>query len=159
MVGMHCYLKGCIRCSGDLIFDEGYWRCWQCGQYYSKSSSDTDGEQSLEPLAEQPALAPQDPVSHLPTNLIPTDGGPRTGRRKRYGPRSARNINAVIRAKKTSDERWWARNQQIIEYLDQGLSVRETALLVERGERQIRVIRERLGDLRAEAIDGTQDKN
>ena len=158
MGAMYCYLKGCTRCSGDLIFDEGYWRCWQCGQYYSKGSNDTNGEGSLEPLEDQPAHAPQVAASNHTTDLTPVDGVSRVGRRRQFGPRSARNINAVIRAKKTSDERWWARNQQIIGYLDQGLSVRETARLVGRGERQIRVIRERLIDLRAEAIDGTQDK-
>jgi hypothetical protein len=52
-------------------------------------------------------------------------------------------------AKDRSDERWWVRNANVIRYLDEGLPVREIALLVSRGERQIRVIRERLNDLRA----------
>ena len=56
----------------------------------------------------------------------------------------------MIRAKRVSDERWRARNQQVIEYLEQGLSVREIARLAGRGERQIRVVRERLADLRTE---------
>ena len=70
-------------------------------------------------------------------------------RRTAYGARAARNINAVIRAKQASDQRWWSRNRYVIECLDRGLSVREVAHLAGRGERQIRVIRERLTDLRS----------
>ena len=44
----------------------------------------------------------------------------------------------------TQDIAW-----DIIEALDRGLSVREVATLFDRGERQIRVIRERLAELRA----------
>ena len=55
----------------------------------------------------------------------------------------------MIRAKLLSDERWAKRNRQVIEYLDKGLSIRETAKLVGKGERQIRVVRERLADVRA----------
>ena len=58
----------------------------------------------------------------------------------------------MIRAKQVSDERWWARNREIIGYLDQGLSVREVAKRANRGERQIRVVRERLYDLRAASL-------
>ena len=42
----------------------------------------------------------------------------------------ARNINAVIRAKQVGDQRWWVRNRQIIDFLDQGKPVREIAILV-----------------------------
>ena len=27
-------LKACPKCRGDLVFDEGDWRCLQCGTYY-----------------------------------------------------------------------------------------------------------------------------
>ena len=55
----------------------------------------------------------------------------------------------MIQAKNISDALWWARNQQIITYLDEGWTVQEIASLTERGQRQIRVIRKRLADLRA----------
>ena len=131
-------LKGCTKCGGDLVFDDDDWRCWQCGYYYyAKQAALQDGSQ----------LEPQDP-DHRPVP-VPREEHTRKGRRNGYGPRSERNINAVIRAKYTSDERWWARNRQTIEYLDQGLSVREVSSLLGLGERQIRVVRERLADLRA----------
>jgi hypothetical protein len=41
------------------------------------------------------------------------------------------------------------RNDQIIRYLDEGKPVREISILVGRSERQIRVVREELNDLRA----------
>ena len=79
----------------------------------------------------------------------PPDGGPlRRGPRREYGARAQRNINAVVKAKQLSGERWWHRNREIIDALDRGLSVREAATLFDRGERQIRVIRERLAELR-----------
>ena len=75
----------------------------------------------------------------------------RRGRRRGYGARGERKINAVIRAKEASDEKWWARNREIIGQLDRRLSVRDIARLVGLGERQIRVVRERLADLRSAA--------
>ena len=72
-------------------------------------------------------------------------------RRSNYGSRAARNINSYIHAKSRGEDRWWDRNKQVVEYLDQGLSVQEIAGLTERGPRQIRTIRERLADLRAAA--------
>ena len=27
-------LKGCAKCGGDLVLDEGDWLCLQCGTYY-----------------------------------------------------------------------------------------------------------------------------
>ena len=47
-------------------------------------------------------------------------------------------MNLVIRAHKNSEERWWARNQDIISYLTEGRSTREIAAISNRGERQIR---------------------
>jgi hypothetical protein len=28
------HLKACLKCGGDLVLDEGDWRCLQCGTYY-----------------------------------------------------------------------------------------------------------------------------
>ena len=27
-------LKACVKCRGDLVWDEGDWLCLQCGRYY-----------------------------------------------------------------------------------------------------------------------------
>ena len=27
-------LKGCVKCQGDLVWDDGDWLCLQCGRYY-----------------------------------------------------------------------------------------------------------------------------
>ena len=62
--------------------------------------------------------------------------------------RSPRNLNSRIVARDRSDNRWWERNRDVVKYLDQGLSVREISSLVSLGERQVRIIRERLHDLR-----------
>ena len=142
-------VKWCTKCGGYLVSDEGDWRCWQCGQYYYDNPSTTTEELYPQLLDGQAPSGPQDsPYAHS-TGSENGETGQLKKRRRGYGARSARNIDSVIRAKKTSDERWWARNQQIIEYLDRGLTVRETAQLAGRGERQIRVVRERLTDLRA----------
>ena len=146
---MSCYLKGCARCAVDLVFDEGYWRCLQCGQYYSSDPSTSLGDSYSDPLDGPATTRSRNSASVKLTSSMYPEEPPGKGRRDGRGARYARDINAVIRAKKASDERWWARNHQIIEYLDQGLSVREIGRLAGRGERQIRVIRERLGDIRA----------
>lgn len=52
-------------------------------------------------------------------------------------------------AKDRSDRRWWRRNKELIQYLDEGRTIREISLMLTRGERQIRVVRERLHDLRS----------
>ena len=52
-------------------------------------------------------------------------------------------------AKDRSDDRWWQKNREVVQYLDEGHTVKEISGLVGQGERQIRVIRERLRDLRA----------
>ena len=62
-------------------------------------------------------------------------------------------INELITATDRSDNRWWDRNQQVISYLDQGKTIREIAAIVGTGFRQIRIIRERLSDLRANALE------
>ena len=150
-----CYLKGCTKCGGDLIFDAGDWRCWQCGQYYYPvrpgSFEEVPPPTSKESVNSQPDHIPL----HGPEQVA--SGEPRRrGRRRAYGARAARNIDAVVKAKQLSDERWWARNSEIITHLDLGLTVREVARLFARGERQIRVIKERLADMRAAAADDPQ---
>ena len=149
MGSVFCFLKGCTKCSGDLVFDEGDWRCWQCGHYYY-----TGGVPTVEELNNEMtngAGGETHPESEANGATAPSDGQvhPKRGRRRGYGARYSRSIDTVIRAKQASDQKWWARNRQIIDYIDQGLSIREIAKLAERGERQIRVVRERLYDMRA----------
>ena len=55
----------------------------------------------------------------------------------------------MIRAKNLSDAKWWGRNWDIIAYLDEGRPVGEIAMITARGQRHIRVVRERLADLRS----------
>lgn len=126
------HLKSCGRCSGDLALEEDFWRCWQCGHHYY-------------PKVFQRSEHPSEADSPSP------QGHDLRRRKNGYGGRADKNINSMIRAKFVSDERWWTRNQRIIAYLDGGWPVREIALVTERGPRQIRVIRERLADLRAHA--------
>ena len=74
--------------------------------------------------------------------------------RKTRVRRSPRNLNSRIVARDRSDSRWWERNRDVVKYLDQGLSVREISNLVSHGERQVRIIRERLHDLRTNNPEG-----
>ena len=67
--------------------------------------------------------------------------------------RAARDINSVIAAKDRSENRWWNRNRDVIRFLDEGRTVREISDLIGRGQRQIRVIRERLNDIRTAGLD------
>ena len=129
---MLCKLKACRKCSGDLVLDGDEWRCWQCGRYY------------------YPIL----PVFDVPdysqvAERLPSTVGHMAAVRGRGKRRAARDINSVIAAKDRSENRWRNRNQDIIRYLNEGRTVREISAIIGRGQRQIRVIRERLGDLRA----------
>ena len=149
MGSVFCFLKGCTKCNGDLVFDEGDWRCWQCGHYYYTGGVPTADELNNELMnGAEPSELPESETNGA---TGPSDGQvqPKRGRRRGYGARYSRSIDAVIRAKQASDQKWWARNRQIIDYIDQGLSIREIAKRSERGERQIRVVRERLYDMRA----------
>ena len=144
---VYCRLKACRKCGGDLVLDGDEWRCWQCGQYYYP----------IQALLEMPE-EPPDP------ELLPADGEvPAVGElavgelnerrpRRQRAHRSPRNINSRITAKDRSDRRWCLRNWEVIRHLDQGLSVREISRLVARGERQIRIVRERLNELRAAGV-------
>lgn len=140
---MYYRLKSCEKCNGDLVLDGEEWRCLQCARYYypprlservavSRMVPDSSGATSG-PQAEPAAVGTEKP------------GRGRGG----YTQRADRNVNALIKAKDRSDEHWWVWNQEIIRYLAEGRTVREISLLVGRHERQIRVVRERLDDLRA----------
>jgi hypothetical protein len=131
---MLCRLKICQKCSGGLVLDGDEWRCWQCGHYYYPRIA----------LPELLLDAPNPSSSEDPEDLPGV--APRRRRRSRW---AVGDINALIVAKDRSEQRWWSRNEQLIKYLDEGKLVREIAGLVGRSERQIRVVREQLNDLRA----------
>ena len=126
-----CMLKSCRKCGGDLVLDEDEWRCWQCGRYYYPLPPPTD----LRPVPDKPARVLVPPGRAMPVRF----------RRNR---RAARDINTVISAKVRSEGLWWSRNRETIRLLDEGRSVREIAALLDRGTRQIRIVRERLNDMR-----------
>ena len=128
---MLCKFKDCTKCKGDLVLDGDEWRCWQCGTYYY----------------------PKEPVMDLPLEsqisiqeLQDSDCEPET-RRVRARRRTMTNINSVIQAKERSESRWWSKNQDIIDRLKEGYSVRDISDLVGKGQRQIRGVQERLKDL------------
>ena len=129
---MLCQLKSCRKCSGDLVLDEDEWRCWQCGRYYYPNTPAFDVPDYSKEAERRPSAV----------SLMAAVRG--RGRR-----RAARDINSVIAAKDRSENRWWNRNRDVIRYLDEGRTVLEISAIIGRGQRQIRVIRERLSDLRA----------
>ena len=131
---MWCRLKGCPKCRGDLVLDGDEWRCWQCGQYYYPRPAVLD--------------LPEEPPQKL-RDSGPVSAGEAVSRPHQRAKRAPRNINSLIMAKDRSDRRWWRRNKELIQYLDEGRTIREISLMLTRGERQIRGVRERLHDLRA----------
>ena len=134
---MLCLLKNCRKCSGDLILDGDEWRCWQCGQCYY-------------PMSESPDALEEPPNPEM----VAAGGEGVLGETRTRVRRSPRNLNSRIIARDFSDNRWWDRNRDVIKYLDQGLSVREISGLVSHGELQVRIIRERLHDLRTNNPEG-----
>ena len=36
-------LAACLKCRGDLVYDEGDWLCLQCGVYYYTGLADRTG--------------------------------------------------------------------------------------------------------------------
>ncbi len=128
---MICKLRACRKCSGDLVLDNDEWRCWQCGKYYYPRPAATD-------------IPPGPVASGRAAALV---GGVAPPRRR--GRRAARDINTVIKAKDRSESLWWNRNEDVIRYLDEGRTVREISALAGRGQRQIRVSRERLNVIRS----------
>ncbi len=131
---MFCRLKECEKCRGDLVLDGEEWRCWQCGHYYYPNLPELQLE-ALEPIA---MTDPADPLGDKP-------------RRRRRSRWAVRDINNLIVAKNRSEKKWWDRNSDLISLLDNGKTVKEIAATAGRSERQIRVIREQLNDLRAVA--------
>lgn len=125
---MNCWrFKGCTRCSGDLVKEADIWICFQCGRHYY-------------PKDARPVEIPQEFNSHL-------SGGHGGGRKRRpCGGVAGRNINSLVLAQQTSDERWWANNREIIAYLEEGRPVREIAGLTDRAPRLIREVRQKLAD-------------
>lgn len=138
---MRCLLKSCRKCRGDLVLDGDEWRCWQCGRYYYPKPALLEAPQD----AAVPDILSQDKSRQGPGTVDTTTVEPSPWTR---AVRAPRNINSRILARNLSDRRWWLKNGEIIRYLDQGLSVRKISLLIDRGERQVRVVRERLNDLR-----------
>lgn len=134
---MLCQLKNCRKCLGDLVLDGDEWRCWQCGHYYySRPEQETSLEELPDPMpAAQALIVPAAPPA------------PRI-----RATRSLRDINGAIAARDRSDRRWWIRNMEIIRKLDDGCSVKEIAHAIGRGPRQVRVVRERLYDMRSTGI-------
>ena len=128
---MLCKFKDCDKCSGDLVLDGDEWRCWQCGTYYYPS----------EPVMDLPLEAKE---SELVLHAADCETRPRRVRARR---RTMTNINSVIMAKERSENRWWTKNQEIIDRLKQGYSVRDISELVGKGQRQIRGVQERLKDM------------
>lgn len=123
-------LKGCGRCCGDLLQDGDEWRCFQCGHIYYPACA---------PVPLEPAIgAGAGFASHNDDN-----------RQRPKIRRSARHLNPDMSVTRFNEEQWWDRNQQVIQHLDQGMKVREIAEIVGKGPRQIRVVRERLRDLRS----------
>jgi hypothetical protein len=123
--------KECGKCGGDLLMDADEWRCFQCGRVYYPARS---------PEEEHP-----DWVAIRKPMAVDSDFERAKVRR------SARHLNPVVAASRFNEEQWWNKNQQVIFHLDEGKKVREIAEIVGKGPRQIRVVRERLRDLRSGA--------
>ena len=128
---MLCKFKGCSKCKGDLVLDEDEWRCWQCGTYYYPN----------QPVMDLPLEVKE---SELVFQTADREARPTRVRARR---RTMTNINSVIMAKERSENRWWTKNQDIIDRLKQGYSVRDISELVGKGQRQIRGVQERLKDM------------
>ena len=123
--------KGYGKCEGDLLMDTDEWRCFQCRRVYYPAR--TPEEQQLDRTAFQGSSA-----------VCEDSDRPEVRR-------SARHLNPVVAASKANEEQWWNKNQQVISHLGQGKKVREIAETAGKGPRQIRVVRERLRDLRSAA--------
>ncbi|PKB63963.1 MAG: hypothetical protein BZY80_04760 [SAR202 cluster bacterium Io17-Chloro-G2] len=134
---MLCQLKSCSKCQGDLILDGDEWRCWQCGRhYYPRRSAEALRDLLLETRRESNAVPSQ---AERPQSRPP----------RRRATRSLRDVNSRIAARDRSDRRWWLKNMEIVRHLDEGKSVKEISSLVGRGQRQVRIVRERLYDMRS----------
>ena len=120
-------LKSCGRCRGDLVVEEFDWRCFQCGRYYYPHKPIVMGP-SLEINSSAPTLRSPAPAK----------------------PKGLRNVNSIIQARASSDQRWWARNKEIIACLEEGKTVREIAMLVGCNLRRVRNVRQMLLEISLE---------
>lgn len=123
--------KSCGRCSGDLVLEDDLWRCMQCGHYYYPN-----------------VALPFDELTESQTASVRGPG--RRKARTRCGGIAGRNINAMIIGNSVSNQRWWARNREIIAYLGEGRTATEIANLTAMGKRQVREVKEKLRDLLAQ---------
>ena len=109
------------------MLDGDEWRCFQCGRvYYPRRSP-------MELIPGAPAA-----TSEAETEL-----------ERPKVRRSARHLNPELTAPRSNEQQWWTNNKAVIHHLDQGKKIREIAEIVGQGPRQIRVVRERLRDLRS----------
>ena len=129
---MLCQLKSCSKCRGDLVLDGDEWRCWQCGQYYYP-------RRSVETLRDLLLETRHEPITTSSQPIFP-----QSQETRRRATRSLRGVNSRIAARDRSDRRWWLKNMEIVRHLDEGKSVKEISSLVGRGQRQVRIVRERL---------------
>ena len=129
---MQFLFKRCTKCMGDLIQEDDEWRCLQCGRVY------------------YPECSPMEmrlPVADREDREFTLEVGVHRERRKVR--RSARHLNFGVECTRDNEEKWFDKNRQVIDHLDRGKKVREIAEIVGQGPRQIRVVRERLRDLRS----------
>lgn len=129
--------KSCGKCGGDLKLDLDEWSCFQCGHIYYLERSATELELLLEDV--KTSTSSQD-----------SDGPGSSNHKRRI---TARRLDPSIVASRLDEKAWWSKNHQVIHLLDQGKKVQEIAAIVGKGDRQIRVVRERLRDLRSAAPD------
>ncbi len=106
--------------------DGDEWLCFQCGRVYYPQNSPMDLQ------LDAPGFERLDTAG---------ESSPKVRR-------SARHLNPMLKAIRFNDETWWTKNKTVIYHLDQGKKVREIAEIVGQGPRQIRVVRERLRDMR-----------
>ena len=122
-------LKNCAKCRGDLALDGDEWSCLQCGTCYY----------------------PNRPVIDLPQKEVESEpffqATDCEARPRRVRRRTVPSINAAIKAKERSENRWWIKNQDIIDRLKQGYSAREISESIGIGQRQIRAVQEQLNDM------------
>ena len=128
---MLCKFKDCAKCKGDLVLDGDEWRCWQCGTYYYPH----------EPVMDLPL------ERHEPNVAVQMVDSEVRSHRVRARRRTMTNINSVIMAKERSDHRWWSKNQDVIDRLKEGHSVRDISEAIGKGQRQVRGVQERLKDM------------
>ena len=122
-------LKSCGKCGGDLLISVGETGCIQCGQYYYPK--------------------PDLPIDYPRLTVTTSPGGTDTRRkRRRTGGLAGRNINSVVESQLASTQKWRDRNRQTITLLESGRTVTETAEASGQKLRQVRLVAERLRDLK-----------